>query len=76
MALFSTACIFLTERELFFNLKEVQVLLEDYRKHYNHDRPHGELGYLTPAEFTAIEALTGQSSGPSEKLEYSQRLSL
>lgn len=66
----------LLERELFFNLKEVQVLLEEYRKHYNHDRPHGALGYLTPAEFTAIEALTGQSSGPSEKLESAQRLSL
>lgn len=66
----------LLERELFFNLKEAQVLLEDYRKHYNHDRPHGALGYLTPAEFAAIEALADQSSGPSEQLESAQRLSL
>lgn len=29
----------LLERELFFNLKEAQVLLEDY----NHQRPHGAL---------------------------------
>ena len=63
----------LLERELFVNLKEAQVLLEDYRRHYNHHRPHGALGYLTPMEFAAIEALTGQV--PSEQLESVQRLS-
>jgi transposase InsO family protein len=62
-------------RELFINLKEAQVLLENYRKHYNHKRPHGALGYLTPAEFAAIEALRGQDPGPSEQLEFVQRLS-
>jgi transposase InsO family protein len=36
----------LLEREMFVNLKEAQVLLEDYRDHYNHHRPHGALGYL------------------------------
>ena len=66
----------LLERELFVNLKEAQVLLEDYRDHYNHRRPHGALGYLTPAEFAAIEALRGQSSVPSEQLQSVQRLSL
>ena len=66
----------LLERELFANLKEARVLLEDYRVHYNHNRPHGALGYLTPAEFAAIEALKGQNSVPSEKkLECVQRLS-
>jgi putative transposase len=38
----------LLERELFANLKEAQVLLEDYRDHYNHHRPHGALAYLIP----------------------------
>lgn len=66
----------LLERELFIDLKEAQILLEDYRKHYNHERPHGALGYLTPAEFAAIEALTGQGPGPSERLQFAQRLSL
>ncbi len=65
----------LLERELFVNLKEAQVLLEDYRKHYNHHRPHGALGYLPPAEFAAIEALMDRDSGPSEELESVQRLS-
>jgi len=66
----------LLERELFANLKEAQVLLEDYRDHYNRKRPHGALGYLTPAEFAAIEALRRQSSVPSEQLKSVQRLSL
>ena len=66
----------LLERELFVDLKEAQVLLEDYRKHYNHERPHGALGYLTPAEFGAIEALRGQGPAPSERLQSVQRLSL
>ena len=65
----------LLNREVFANLKEAKVLAEDYREHYNHHRPHGALGYLTPTEFAAIEALTDQDSGPSEELESVQRLS-
>jgi putative transposase len=44
----------LLNREVFANLKEAQVLSGDYRDHYNHYRPHGALGYLTPAEFATI----------------------
>lgn len=40
----------LLEREMFVDLKEAKVLLVDYRMHHNHQRPHGALGYLTPAE--------------------------
>ena len=65
----------LLDREEFANLKEAKVLAEDYRDHYNHHRPHGALGYLTPVEFAAIEALADQGSGPSEQLESVQRLS-
>lgn len=69
----------LLDREEFANLKEARVLAEDYRDHYNHHRPHGALGYLTPAEFAAIEALSAQSSVPTEEhkeLESVPRLSL
>ena len=65
----------LLNREVFANLKGAKVLAEDYRDHYNHHRPHGALGYLTPTEFAAIEALTDQDSGSSEELEYVQILS-
>jgi putative transposase len=56
----------LLNREVFANLKEAQVLAGDYREHYNHSRPHGALGYLTPVEFAAREA---------EQLQSVQRLS-
>ena len=65
----------LLNREVFINLKEARVLLEDYRGHYNHERPHGALGYMDPAEFAAAEVQQGQSSGPAEQLDSAQRLS-
>lgn len=35
--------------ELFYSLKEAQVIIEDWREHYNHIRPHSSLGYKPPA---------------------------
>jgi putative transposase len=49
----------LLDREVFASLKEAKLLAEDYREHYNHRRPHGALGYLTPAEFGQLEKLSG-----------------
>jgi transposase InsO family protein len=69
----------LLDREVFANVKEAKVLAEDYRDHYNQRRPHGALGYLTPAEFASIEAVSAQSSVPTEELkelESAPRLSL
>src|SRR5919202_1226893 len=70
----------LLDREVFANLKEAKVLAKDYRDHYNQKRPHGALGYLTPAEFAAIEALSTQSRCVQTKelkeLESVPRLSL
>jgi hypothetical protein len=50
---------------VFADLKEAKVLAKDYRDHYNQQRPHGALGYLTPMEFAAIEALSQQA--PSQQ---------
>ena len=36
--------------ELFWNDTEAQVIVEEWRKHYNTDRPHSALRYRTPAE--------------------------
>jgi transposase InsO family protein len=55
----------LLDREVFASLKEAKVLAKDYRDHYNRQRPHGALGYLTPTEFAAIEALSAPSSVPT-----------
>ena len=41
----------LLNRELFTSLTEAQVLVEDYRREYNTERPHSSLGYQTPAAF-------------------------
>lgn len=43
----------LLDRELFSNLIEAQVLVEDWRNNYNRARPHSSLGYLTPTAFAA-----------------------
>jgi putative transposase len=34
----------LLKREMFVDLLEAKVLIEDYRSHYNHRRPHSALG--------------------------------
>ena len=38
-------------REWFSSSKEAQVVIENWRKFYNEERPHSSLGYLTPIEF-------------------------
>lgn len=38
----------LLDRELFFDVEEVQAMAEDWRGFYNHRRPHGSLKYEPP----------------------------
>ncbi|RBW54994.1 IS3 family transposase [Ruegeria sp. A3M17] len=40
--------------EIFYNLHEAQILIEQWRKHYNTKRPHSALGYRAPAPETFI----------------------
>lgn len=35
--------------EIFYTLKEAQIVIEGWRKHYNTQRPHSSLGYKPPA---------------------------
>ena len=35
--------------EIFYSLKEAQIIIEEWRKHYNTVRPHSALGYRPPA---------------------------
>ena len=32
------------------SVAEARVVIEDYRQYYNEERPHGGLGYRTPAQ--------------------------
>jgi putative transposase len=38
--------------EIFYSLREAQVIIEQWRKHYNTVRPHSSLGYRPPAPQT------------------------
>ena len=40
--------------EIFYTLKEAQIIIEKWRKHYNTVRPHSALGYRPPAPETFI----------------------
>jgi transposase InsO family protein len=40
--------------EIFYSLKEAQVLIEQWRRHYNEVRPHSALGYKPPAPKTIV----------------------
>ncbi|MEQ9696156.1 IS3 family transposase [Shimia sp. SDUM112013] len=40
--------------EVFYSLREAQILIEQWRKHYNTKRPHSALGYRPPAPETII----------------------
>lgn len=48
----------LLKREVFYSLKEAQVLIELWRKHYNTIRPHSSLGYRPPAPETFTPSQT------------------
>ena len=41
----------LLSREWFSSVREAQVVIENWRRFYNEERPHSSLGYLTPLEF-------------------------
>ncbi len=45
------------QREWFSSLLDAQVVIEDWRVHYNTRRPHSSLGYETPANF-AVQCVT------------------
>ncbi len=56
------------QREWFSSLLDAQVVIEDWRLHYNTQRPHSSLKYRTPAEFAAqfnIQFLPAQSLIPA-----------
>jgi putative transposase len=60
----------LLKRCVFAELVEAKALVEDYRGHYNHCRPHSTLRYQTRAEFVAVAVLDGkvEASGKPKEL--------
>jgi len=45
----------LLNREIFYSLREAQIIIEGWRKHYNTKRPHSALGYRPPAPETIVQ---------------------
>ena len=52
--------------EIFYSLREAQILIEEWRKHYNTKRPHSALGYRPPAPETIIPM---ECSGAAQALQ-------
>jgi len=48
-------------REQFWTLTQARVVIEDFRRTYNTFRPHGKLGYLSPARFAARKSAPSPS---------------
>ena len=66
---FRSECL---DREWFLSRTEASVVIEQFRRIYNNERPHSSLGYRTPAEIranydTMVDTTTSQ--GGSRKLE-------
>ena len=67
--------------EIFYTLREAQIIIESWRRHYNTIRPHGALGYKPPAPEVFVPAMTAWPTAlarpaPSAKLPVEQRPTL
>jgi len=51
------------DRELLYTLTEARVVIEDWRRYYNTERPHRSLKYLTPQRFAETLRAPGSGSG-------------
>ena len=47
----------LLNREIFTTLTEAKILIEQWRREYNHVRPHSSLGYRSPAPETIMSVI-------------------
>jgi transposase InsO family protein len=47
----------LLDGEIFYSLREAQIVIESWRRHYNRVRPHAALGYTPPAPEVFVPAL-------------------
>ena len=55
----------LLDGEIFYTLKEAQIVIESWRRHYNTVRPHASLGYRAPAPEVFVPALAAWPAAQS-----------
>ena len=54
----------LLDGEVFYSVREAQVVIESWRRHYNAVRPHASLGYRAPAPEVFVPALAARTAAP------------
>jgi transposase InsO family protein len=59
----------LLDGEIFYTLREAQIVIESWRRHYNTIRPHASLRYKPPAPEVFVPA-----TSPRGRLRYANRL--
>jgi transposase InsO family protein len=47
----------LLDGEIFYTLREAEIVIESWRRHYNTIRPHASIGYRAPAPEVFVPAL-------------------
>ena len=52
----------LLDGEIFYSMREAQVIIEGWRQHYNTVRPHASLGYKPPTPEVFVPGLAERPS--------------
>ena len=55
----------LLDGEIFYTLREAQIVIESWRRHYNTVRPHASIGYRAPAPEVFVPALAAWPAAQS-----------
>ena len=54
----------LVNGEIFYTLREAQIIIDSWRRHYSAIRPHTSLGYKPPAPEVFVPALSAWPAAP------------
>jgi len=55
----------LLDGDIFYTLREAQIIIESWRRHYNTVRPHASIGYRAPAPEVFVPALAAWPAAQS-----------
>jgi putative transposase len=55
----------LLDDEIFYSLRQVQIIIESWRRHYNTVRPHAALSYRPPAPEVFVPAFAVTQAAPN-----------
>ena len=58
-------CDELLDGEIFYTLREAQIVIESWRRHYNAEQPHASIGYRAPAPEVFVSALAAWPAAQS-----------